>query len=264
MKNTAEKIKFISDYLFSYKNKIECLNKKGLFDAAKLFESFASEVAKLYFKLPKPFKNLNDLTPTFPYVDLVSDDKKIFIQVSTCQDVPNKISTTLNNIKNSKYELTKNIKEVYFFVLGNESIKNVKDIKIGNLIFKKSKNLITMDSILKRARDNQNFLEELYNLIKKDDELLIVNFKNFEDKAGEKGSRFNILMNINEYINKDYHIDVSDHVNEIKIEDNKFVLIKGEAGSGKSVLCKKTLENKKYVLCERAEKLCEVDSIDKI
>lgn len=87
MKNSAERIKFISDYIFSYEMKIQELNKQGLFDAAKMFELFASNVGSLYLGLSKPFVNLNIETNTFPCVDLFSEDGNIFCQVSTCKRI---------------------------------------------------------------------------------------------------------------------------------------------------------------------------------
>ena len=41
-------------------------------------------------------------------------------------------------------------------------------------------------------------------------------------------------------------------------------MVSGEAGSGKSVLCKKILEDKKNVLCARAEKIVEKGDVNKI
>ena len=100
MRDSAERIRFIADYLSSYKTKIESLNKNGLFDAATLYELFASEVCRLWFG--QAFKNLNTVRSSYPYVDLVSEDEVIYVQVSTGQDIPRKVKSTLEKIKNSK------------------------------------------------------------------------------------------------------------------------------------------------------------------
>ena len=63
-----------------------------------MFELFASKVGQLYLGLSKPLINLNIETSTYPCVDLFSEDGNIYCQVSTCQNVPAKIETTLNNI----------------------------------------------------------------------------------------------------------------------------------------------------------------------
>ena len=47
MKNSSERIEFITDYIVSYESKINALNSKGLFDSATLFELFAIGVCNL-------------------------------------------------------------------------------------------------------------------------------------------------------------------------------------------------------------------------
>lgn len=262
MKNSADRIKFISDYIFSYENKIKELNKQGLFNDAKLFELFASEVGQLYLGLSKPLINLNIETSTYPCVDLFSEDGNIYCQVSTRQDVHAKITSTLNSIKDSTKENIKNIKEVYFIVLNNESVDKVKDLTIGNVSFVKSKNLITTSNIIEKAVTNLSFQEKLYTILKKDDELIKTDFKNYQESINYESK--GILDDIDEFINNTYHIDLSAQINEIKSKNSKFVLVSGEAGSGKSVLCKKILENKKNVLCARAERLVEKGDVNKI
>lgn len=102
----TEHINFIADCLTNYKIKIQALNKAGLFDSAKLFEYFALEICRLWFK--QNFHNLNEIQANYPYVDLVSEDGQIYVQVSTVQDIPAKIKSTLDKISTSKiYDLTK-------------------------------------------------------------------------------------------------------------------------------------------------------------
>ena len=169
MKNSADRIQFISDYIFSYENKIKELNKQGLFNDAKMFEQFASEVGTLYLELSKPLVNLNKDTSTYACVDLFSEDGNIYCQVSTCQNVPAKITTTLNGIKNSTKENIKKIKEVYFIVFNNKSVDKVKNLTIGNVSFIKSKNLITTSDIIRKAINDLDFQEKLYSLLIKDE-----------------------------------------------------------------------------------------------
>lgn len=95
MKEKDEQITYIVDYLNSYKRKITYLNKRGLFNAAKFFEDFASEVLFLYFN--KKFHNLNGDGFSFECVDLISEDGETFCQVSTCKNVPSKLIRRLRN-----------------------------------------------------------------------------------------------------------------------------------------------------------------------
>lgn len=77
MKNSAEKIEFITDYISAYEQKITVLNKNGLFNSAKLFELFAIEISSLYYG--QKFSNLNIDTQNYPCVDLISEDNGIYI-----------------------------------------------------------------------------------------------------------------------------------------------------------------------------------------
>ena len=93
---SKERMDFIIDYMSAYEQKIKLANKNGLFDNAKMFELFAQNICELYFN--QKFYNLNDERCNFPYFDLISEDKKIYIQVSTTFDVENKIKSTLENV----------------------------------------------------------------------------------------------------------------------------------------------------------------------
>ena len=147
MRDSAERIQFIADYLSSYKAKIELLNKNGLFDAATLYELFASEVCRLWFG--QVFKNLNTVRSNYPYVDLVSEDEAIYVQVSTGQNIPGKVKSTLEKIRDSKDRSFSQIKTLYFFVLGNDSIDDVPEYtgegRIGNIDFQPETHLISID-----------------------------------------------------------------------------------------------------------------------
>ena len=81
MLNSNERMQFINEYMAAYEAKIKLANKNGLFDGAKLFELFTIEVCNLWFN--QKFINLNVETSNYPYVDLISDDNKLLIQVSS-------------------------------------------------------------------------------------------------------------------------------------------------------------------------------------
>ena len=264
MKNSSERIQYITSYLSSYKAKIEMLNKEGLFDAAKLFELFAKEVCQIYFG--QNFLNLNIDTSTFPYVDLLSEDGALYVQVSTVKYVPNKIKNTLENIRDSKQEFAKKISNIVFFVLDNESIKNVKNYtgknKIGNISFTKSKNLITTQDILKKATKNFEFQKNIYELFKKDDSCINSNLPALKEAIAN--SQALISLNINSLINNEYEIDRSEFINKIFSEGNKNISVQGEAGSGKSVICKKLVEKFDVVLYAKADSLISEKNINNI
>ena len=63
------------------------------------------------------------------------------------------------------------------------------------------------------------------------------------------------LENIEDLINGEYEIDRSEIIETIQAERERLISIQGNAGSGKSVVCKKLLNGKEYVLVTRAENL---------
>lgn len=72
------------------------------------------------------------------------------------------------------------------------------------------------------------------------------------------------MSNIVEFIGVDYEINRSEIIKNIRTENYKFVSIQGEAGSGKSALCKKILKNEKYVLYARAESFVQAKNINEV
>ena len=184
MKDSNVRVSYITEYITSYEAKIKASNKNGLFDSARLFELFAIEICKLWFK--QDFYNLNNENINYPHVDLVSKDQKIYVQVSTQQNLANKIKTTLKNINDNKSEKIAKIKSVYFFVLNNDSVDKVKDYsgneKIGNIEFRKSEHLVTTQDVINKATNDFEFQKALYDLLQKENSKIIeISNKLFEE-----------------------------------------------------------------------------------
>lgn len=167
MKESAERVQYITEYVVSYKAKIEALNKKGLFDTATLYELFSQKVCEIWFG--HKFLNLNDSKANYPYVDLISEDGKMYVQVSTGQDIPTKVKSTLEKIRDSKSDELKSIEQLFFFVLANSSESKVMDFsgkeRIGRINFIKSKNLITTENIVQKAKTDIEFQKKLYDFL---------------------------------------------------------------------------------------------------
>lgn len=264
MKDSNVRVSYITDYITSYEAKIKASNKNGLFDSARLFELFAIEICKLWFK--QDFYNLNNENINYPYVDLVSKDKTIFVQVSTQQNLADKIKTILKNINKNKSEKIAKIKSIYFFVLNNDSVNRVVDYsgdeKIGNIEFKKSEHLITTQDVVKKAASDLEFQKALYELLQNEDsKIMEISNKLLKEI---KNSKEIGLKSIDCLINDEYEIDRTEIIEKIKNADNRFISVRGEAGSGKSVICKKVIENEKYVLFARAERFVEESNINDI
>lgn len=264
MMNSTERMDYIIEYISAYESKIKLANKNGLFDTATLFELFAINVCELWFG--QKFYNLNTKQSNYPYVDLVSEDNSVYVQVSTAQDVASKIKSTLEKIRDSKDNRFESLQKVFFFTLNNGSVDQVKNYteenKIGKIDFEKDKHLITTQNVVARAKSNLDFQTALYELLEKDNtkisELSSKLITQFHDSK-EIG-----LNNITSLINGEYEIDRSPLINRIKDADKQFISIRGEAGSGKSVVCKKLVENEQYLLYARAERFVEESDIDNI
>lgn len=264
MRNSSHKMGFITDCISAYEQKIKLANINGLFDNAKLFEVFATEVCKLWFN--QEFTNLNSVDKSnYHYVDLISDDKKLFVQVTTSNDLPKKIRYTLEKIRDTDDKIFSSVSNLIFFVLSNDSVSKLKDFtgenRIGDIEFTIKNNLITTDKIIKKAISDFDFQEKLYCLLKRDFE----SFKNNSDCLYKalKLSQFNI-DNIDSKINKEYEINRQNLINRIIEGNEQYISIQGEPGSGKSVLCKKLVEGQKRVIYARAERFLEEKSVDKI
>jgi hypothetical protein len=207
LKKSDERIQFITDYISVYEEKIKMLNINGLFDAAKLFELFAIEAGSLYFG--QKLSNLNIDTYTYPCVDLISEDKQTYIQVSTLKDIPTKIKTTLENIRDSKRLEINTLTNVKFFMLNNDSVNKVKDYtgndQIGNISFIKVNDLVTTKDILQKATVNLDFQIGLYELLKRETESIKDNSYKLQEAI--ENSKTVGLWNIDCKINNEYEID---------------------------------------------------------
>ena len=167
---------------------------------------------------------MNNENINYPYVDLVSKDKTIFVQVSTQQNLANKIKTTLKNINENKSEKIAKIKSVYFFVLNNESVDKVVDYfgtkKIGDVEFKKSEHLITTQDVINKAANDLEFQKALYDLLQKEDSKIIeISNKLFEEINNSKEIG---LKNIECLINPNFYLATVD-----KIAKNAYYIYAG-------------------------------------
>lgn len=235
---STNKLNFVKNYIKSYENTIKVLNKSGNFSEAKIFENFALKICEFVFG--ESFVNMNVYKSNYPYVDLFCPSKNLYVQVSTVNDVPNKIVKTLSKIQKSKKKEFKNIKRLVFFVLNNESIQNLKSYKgknkIGKISFDAKKDVITTATILDKCSDS-DFLNKIYKLIF-DDFISYFNvFEKYNDMISSSKSRIKIIKST---LGKgNFEINRDDLINKIINSDCKYNLVTGPAGSGKSSICKK-------------------------
>lgn len=264
MLNSPERMDYIRSYLSAYENSIIMANKQGLFDAAKLFELFAENVCTLWFG--QPFSNLNISTSTFPIVDLISEDQTLYVQVSTAQDAGKKVRDTLVKLRDSTDKRVTNVQKIVFFFLHNHSVDHIPDYigdsMIGRVSFIRKEHLISTHDILGRARNDLDFQIQLFDLLKKD-EYISSGLHNAFHKA-LTNSKDAVNGGIDCQIARDYHIDRSSLITQIKTDDHRFISIQGSAGSGKSALCKLLLQEESMVLYARAERFSEETNLDNV
>ena len=264
MEEGKERIGFIIEYISAYEAKITIANKNSLFDEAQLFELFAQEICNLWYGIK--FINLNTIKKNYPCVDLLSEDGMVYVQVSTQMDIPGKIKKTLLALEKEKYPELEKISAPVFFVLSNESETKVKDLvgknQVGRFPFTIKDNLISTSTIVQRACNDLEFQKALYNLLKYE-------IEGVESISAKLLSIFDIsknvgLANINTTINGEYEIDRSLLIESIQNDDAQFKIICGDAGSGKSAVCKKILQEEHRVLFARAEKIATCTSMNNI
>lgn len=264
MLNSNERMDYICGYLAAYENKIKMSNKQGLFDAAKMFELFAANVCALWFG--QAFNNLNTDTATYPYVDLISEDQTLFVQVSTAQDAVSKVKSTLEKVRDSKDSRVSQVKNIMFFMLHNQSVDKLPDYigdkLIGGITFTKKDNLISTQDILAKAQFDFDFQMKLYELLKSDELNTSGNEASF--RAALANSKNVGLQNINCCFNGEYQIDRTSLITRVKTDNYRFITIQGSAGSGKSAFCKILLEKDPLVLYARAERFMEESQINNI
>lgn len=264
MKESAERIQYITEYIKLYKTKIETLNKNGLFDTATLYEIFAQKICEIWFG--QKFSNLNSTRANFPYVDLISENNELYVQVSTTQNVPAKVKSTLEKIRDNKSGDLENVKKLYFFVLSNESVDQVGDFtgasRIGQIEFIKKENLITTDEIIQKARTDIEFQKALYDFLLSESDFLIQIGDKFNEAIAISKTLIN--TNIDYLLNDEYEIDRTEDIEKIRKDGANFISIQGEAGCGKSALCRKMLEDEELILFARAEKISESRNLEDI
>jgi len=102
----------------------------------------------------------------------------------------------------------------------------------------------------------------LYDVLCKESEFYSLNALKLSEML-ELGKAL-ISKNIDNLINNEYEINREEIIDSIKKENHQFISIQGDAGAGKSALCKKLMLEEELVLYARAEKFTEVTDLDSV
>ena len=259
---TKYKIDYIKNHLARYDGIIKSSIKNGLLDEAVLFEEFARKICEFYFG--QPFTNLNTIKLGWKCADLISKDKNIYVQVSTTKYTNKKIKDTLNRIDELKKKDDSDvlgIKRIVFFLLNNVELKSLSDALISSVAFKPKEDIITLDTIVKKIKNNEFFRNSVFEFIHSEEESVMdLDTKLFDITQNAKDV---YLTDIHNTIGDDvFHIDRSSLLEDIKKTNSKIVVISGSAGVGKSAVCKEAIEDSKIILFARAEEVIASKNVD--
>ena len=257
-----EKVDFIKSHLAGYESIIKSSISNGLLDEAVLFEEFSRKICEFYFG--QPFINLNSIKVDWKCVDLVSEDKTIYVQVSVTKYTKQKIDKTFKNLgelKKKNYADVMGIKRIVFFLLNSVDLESLKETVVCDVVFKPNEDVIILDDITKRVKYDEIFRNNVFDYIHAEEESV----KNLDTKLFDVSQKAkNIyLTDIYNTIGDDiYHIDRTILLEKIKKTKNRIIVITGDAGVGKSAICKEAIKDSEILLFARAEEVINSKTID--
>ena len=229
--DASSKFNFIKNRLSHIEEQIRILNKSGFFDEAKILELLAKDICTVFYKQDFIFLNESE---EYPYVDLRSSDGTFFIQVSTEKDISRKIRETFNCLNRSSDKRVSSIKKVKFFFFSNS--KKIGNKTYGNFIFEEDKDLITIDKLIKSCKGNSQLINELYNILKYQEDSLVNETKKLSMVMKTSES---FLDSIELTLDGKYEIHRDKLVTEILNLKSPVIALIGTRGVGKKALIKK-------------------------
>ena len=259
-----EQLDYIKNRIESYAVVVNSSVSSGLIDEAFLFEDFAKEICEFFFN--QEFVNLNIIKPNWKCVDLKSKNGDVFIQASVTKYSKAKIKKTLKELKalrKKKDDDVKDIKRIVFFLLNTDSIKTLEKVDIDGIEFNPKKDVIFLPDIYKKARSSKTFRNKVFAYLY--DEATIVNGLSSKLYDVVRNSKGCFLDDIHTTIGTTgFHLDRTIQVEKIRNSNSKIVIITGEAGSGKSAICKEVIKDEKVLLFARAEQVIDAKNINEI
>ncbi|OQX97075.1 MAG: hypothetical protein B6I24_09950 [Bacteroidetes bacterium 4572_128] len=159
-------IKRINRSLSLMRFEIEQLNKINLTDYNIIAENFYKDLLVFYgFEL----KNLNEKKYNAESIDLVDEENKIAIQVTSRNDAK-KIHDTIKGFNKPEYD---EYKQLIMFLIGKPKLKYKADFTKKNLFsFDKKKDIIDVDDIIKKFRSYPaKQLEPIVDFLEKKSEI---------------------------------------------------------------------------------------------
>ena len=149
--NREEEIKVIINELVKLKSIIETENKLNLTDKNIFLEDIVSQVINIMYEYY--LKNTNFNICNYPCIDLIDENKKVAVQVTT-NVAHAKIQNTLDKFFAKEYD--KNIDQIKFVVFQNTTYRGTFKTK-RNFKFCYDDDIITFDKLLSEIKTLDEF-----------------------------------------------------------------------------------------------------------
>ena len=221
----------IRSYLAAIETNVKLSNIDGYYDINRKLEDIIARLLNLIYGYK--FVNANRIESNFPAVDLIDDDNRIAVQV-TSDNSYTKINKTFDVFFNSKKKIFDKYDTVKFFMLKGKMEKyDIKKIPIKTKGFNVDEDILDNENLLRMISDFkieqlqviEQFLEKEF-VTKIVTKLEDINKLNYKIDCSKYISRYVVKRNgANQ--NKEKLIDVFD-------KENKIVLL-SEAGEGKTI-----------------------------
>lgn len=238
----------IHQYFSIIKENIKDNNINGYYSINRKMEDIVLKLLELTYGYK--LKNMNDIYPNYPAIDLADDKRRISIQV-TADNSLEKINRTFEVFKNSKENLIERYDKVIFFMTKGKLPKyDKRKIKNQGIDFK----IIDYDDISKDIASFTNeelypiatFLESQYvsKLVKK---LSEIKRKECKDITTNYVERKVLQVGINDYFNTENR----ENLYEVLKNNSKVVLL-SNAGEGKTEEAKRIVN----LINEKEKNVC--------
>ncbi|WP_419768898.1 SMEK domain-containing protein [Arcobacter sp.] len=223
-----KQLDYISEKLLFIKLKVEQDTKNGLFDINKYGEDiFMHLLNSAYgFKINNANEVFHD---NFPAIDLIDEENKFFIQVTSTLTTNKIYSTIKKKDENEELKEYKHYKLKMCYLAGKPDFGNLASLNLEKKGIEKE-DLLDLDSIISIARKNQQKCKDIYNTLNQrlDSKAYNLDIENYFNKFEAQ---------LNKEITKKFYSYNKDF--ESFLQSNNNVLeVFGTGGHGKSHLLK--------------------------
>lgn len=215
-------------------------NINGYYNIDRKMEDIVAKLLELTYEYK--LKNMNDIYPNYPAIDLADDKRKISIQVTADNSIE-KINRTFEIFKNSEEKLIEKYNTVIFFMTKGKLPKyNISKINNNGIDFK----IIDYDDIAKDIAGFSNeklypiavFLENQYVSNPKLKKISQIKRRYCKDISIDYVKRKVLKVGINDYFNSENRKELYEIINT----NNKVVLL-SNAGEGKTEEAKRIVNS---------------------